>query len=345
MSSIVALMLLSATPLTPAAAESADAKAELANIKKLFAERDLIPLQRQYYISGIGRIKNLPPACRNEVALLAAHNLSLGKYRQGLSDKEIWPTLTGGTRPELNRQWGINNVAANILRELSEHRLTTERKVLPFLIEALAYPDSGFRRQAYHSLYYLTKRRVGDDVWGRGIIDAAREPGFRAWWLDWWQANKDRNPIYTAEVETKVKKRVEEIYRKMDAELAPKFNELFGLKTFDYRTHIHPTSRVVGEIDYAPGRRAYIALPKGVNGPINFNKLPRIQVEARFATPNPKEAAPKEKRLPKENKIEVVHRELLPGTDIEIRVLAATPNADLTRALRDLFQPGDRSKK
>ncbi len=315
-----------------------DADREFAVIQKLFAARDLIGLQRLMLFEGGRRIEKLPTAVRNRVALLAAQNLEIRSYLQGIEYGDFHALLRDPAHPDINRQWGINTVASDILRQLSEKRLITERRIIPYLLETLDYPTVELKRSAYYTLRFLTGRAVGEDVWGHGVSDAVKEPVYRTWWRQWWQANKDRHPLYTEALQRKVQRRVEAIYADVQARVAPQIAEMSWMTSFHYRPYHHPTGRVVGEFAYTPGLLALTAVPAG-KPPVPFERMPGLWVEARFLTPGPKGIPDDDRPAAGRGKARLVHREILVGTGIEVRVLLATPSADLERALRALLGP------
>ena len=145
-------------------------------------------------------IESLPVSERNLIALSAAKSLSRG-------EPGIYET--------------------DLLREMSEKRLITEPQVIPHLIMGLSHSNHNYvARGCLNMLQHLTRRHCGVNGWARFEGDATKDSHIIQWWVDWWQINKDKHPVFDETLEGAVRNDIFRIFNIFEKEIKPEFPEL-----------------------------------------------------------------------------------------------------------------------
>ena len=145
-------------------------------------------------------IESLPVSERNLIALSAAKSISRGEP-------------------------GI--YATDLLRKMSEKRLITEPQVIPHLIMGLSHSNHNYvARGCLNMLQHLTRRHCGVNGWARFVGDATKDGHIIQWWVDWWEINKNKHPVFDEKLERAVRNDILRISNIIEKEIKPEFSEL-----------------------------------------------------------------------------------------------------------------------
>ncbi len=278
------------------------------SVKRDFHELKAVILNRDHraiWKTDLASYENLNPAQRNEVALL-------------LAKAGAWDDL----------------------RYMAVRQLISEPAVIPYLIEALESREWPVRQTAYSSLVMLTERRTGEQWLSGATSDVSARQEAVGWWKKWWQTNKDKRPIVDAELAEQAAERVRWVIRVVEKEVKLRHAELSGWPHADdeiSKPVPPPRPTVFFKCEYDPRR---LALP-----PRNVNKeaLPWILVLSGFSTPEGPgvrkrgtyDAAPTKELQPL---VKTVYREQVARSDVEVKVLVASPNENLVRDIADTLR-------
>ena len=145
-------------------------------------------------------IESLPVSERNLIALSAAKSISRG---------------------------GPGIYATDLLRKMSEKRLITEPQVIPHLIMGLSHSNHNYvARGCLNMLQHLTRRHCGVNGWARFVGDATKDGHIIQWWVDWWEINKNKHPVFDEKLERAVRNDILRISNIIEKEIKPEFSDL-----------------------------------------------------------------------------------------------------------------------
>jgi hypothetical protein len=308
-------------------------------IVKMFADRDLTSIQSIRPQS----IEDLALDQRNQVALAAAKSLSVKKYIEAIGDDSIYKHFTkpstqeSPAETECRKQLGINRSSASLLQHLAEKRMINDPGILPYLIEALDHPDRHWVGQkCFYALKYLTRQESGDIYWARLVSDEKKHAEIHKWWQDWWQRNREKHPIFDADLETLARREVLRLARSIDENLKPRFPEL---KLFQVpETLPLRWQRPLFYVEYDPGN--WSLLPNSFDG-INSKRLPWILISCRFQSKGLKDTWAREDKLqPTErlrDRMKTCYSKTIQGSDLLVEIMAASENETLMKAMDSAF--------
>lgn len=332
---VTSFLLVALLPIHTHAEEATNA----GSVVKAFEERNLAEIQGIRPRSSEGfSLKE-----RNEVALAAAKSLSIKEYIGAIGTDSIYRHFTkphkqdSPQEAECRRQLGINWSAASLLQHLAEERMIDDPKVVPYLIDALDHPDR-YRvgQKCFYALTALTRQESGDIYWARLVPDAKQHAEICRWWKDWWKQNKEKHPIFDAELETLARKRVLQLTRIVAENLRPRFPELnlFQVpETLPLRWQ-----RPLFYVEYDPSTWS---LPLDFFNGITRKRLPWILVSCRFQSAGLQDTWAIEEKLQPTGKLrdrmKTCYSETLQGSDLLVEVMVASENETLMKAMDSAF--------
>jgi hypothetical protein len=330
---------------------------EFSRLVQKFKENDLVGLHRLH-------AEHFQPLSQEQcdvVALLAAERLAPGPEIAGLPPKERFNFLSKASE-KVRNAWGINVACADILHlYLGETRRITDARVVPHLVEALDHPDPTVCRYAFYTLRNITRHETGEGYFGRGLREKSeRHERLVKWWRDWWQATKDKHPIYDPELEKKLLTEMDGLVARIAKGLQPATDDrdakFPGMAMF---TRLWESQKLLsgrqGDVlvyDYDPSRLALFLGPRHVP----HDELPRIELRYVFDFPDlveKEEPKPAAEKLPpeKEKAAESLKKKERPmrkevfsapleGTGITLHALVTSKDAALEQALVHILKRG-----
>ena len=292
-------------------------------------------------------IAPLPESQRNSLLLAAAKTFAVrGDYPEWITatnwDKFVVETL----HYRVSRETDMKRWAALLFYFISQHMMTTNAEVIPYLIEGLAHPDHPIASRCWRALYEWTGHSSGEGVLSRlpgGPLESLRQPSID-WWRKWWGQNKNKHPILDRSLEERVwrefvrtARKVGDLPPEFGPEMAPyapptdepiKLDYINPLFTLPLETYLN---------DWWSPRRYLL-----VNGTWTNVLVHEVYllVHAGFKTkdiaagPSREKANPLSKKAP----LEEVFSGVLKGTDIAVEVKVATEDVRLVRALKKTFE-------
>jgi hypothetical protein len=219
------------------------------------------------------------------------------------------------------------------LEDLCRHRLVTEPRIIPILLERLKKPRPGNEsdeiRMTLQSLSAMTRRmsyaqrfesmrlyRSGPA--GRGQVIQ--------WWESWWQNNKDKHPVYDYEVDQKLKRELLRVERTIEQEVKPDFAQLASFTANTNLAHI-PLNGLMTELyedRYSPNTFGGLPPP------------PLLEIAGHFEGPPPPDMPPNTSGSPQRwaNMLTSVYSNKLEGTAVYLEVKVDSRSTNLVTALR-----------
>jgi hypothetical protein len=235
-----------------------------------------------------------------------------------------------------------NPSATEVLDTLSRMAPVTEPRVIPYLIDALGPTDAKtvppFDRRpvVYEILNRLTDRATG---YSGGQIGAMKEA--IPWWYKWWKANRDKHPIADEELRKKAFSRAVAVTHAIETDVKPRHWELSEFR--GETPHTTGYSKIRCEQAYNP--RIFDVWPDDWlrRGRSAREALPWMLIRIGFSTPDGpgEETSPIEHYHPPaelRSLVKTVYREEIPGSDVEISVLFASPDKDFVKDMESTLK-------
>ncbi len=307
-------------------------------LEELFPGRSRLDLR-------IDDFKQLSLPVRNRLAIAAANELST-YTRDGLwiSDETVDVLLykpyvhDTPTESAVRHLHWTNDIAITLLRDLSNENLFNAPEVIPPLIRMLDYPGKreAISFNAAQVLRQLTARDWDQNDWK---VKGPYHQQFVAWWRDWWAKNHNKHPVFDDDLKLRIKNRIKEL----QAQLPAAAKAFYEMRSFTNDFNIYPSEA------YTPGcivdrvvdssMFSHEIIRAGKDGqphPLSRDDHIYLRIVARFLTPPPH---PRPMETPKrwQTLIKEFHREVMPGTDVEIRVFAASKDVEFMREMRNAF--------
>jgi hypothetical protein len=290
------------------------------------------------------RIQQLPPAERNRIAVAAARELSLTTNGQTITAEtvDVLPFRPAKTdtpaESTLRELYSRDFSATQLLRDMENLRLITDPRVIKPLIDMLDMPGTktSIPLEACQVLCQVTRREY--DNLDRPFRSERREE-FVQWWKDWWAKNHDRHPVYDDELQKRVVARVAAIRNQIFLEVHGYHDWQGGFPEVNVSHRPSSDDIAVAHIDSS--------VMSGVFNPTQKGRM-YLRIAAHFQTPrfnlypsttpsrDPESTGEWEPMISTNKiKIEQIYREEIPGTDIAIKVTAASQDGGFAKAARE----------
>ena len=321
---------------TGAFSSATPAEPQLQEIKALLSRH--FPVKGPYNLDARD-FQTLPLAARNEIAAEAARGMSLrtaggAVITAAVPDQLVFaaPAQDTPAQAALRELRQSNGWRINVLRELSQHRLFSEDSVVGPLIEMLNYPGqkTNIPSDAMRILKDLTRIDFGAHAfeWPGRVSDTVRQQVIDAW-RAWLRRNHDKRPVFDQEIEELLKVRIAAIELHLRRDLAdyPPVSDLDpdGIRIAD--------KDPLAWIRVDPRQGSAVRLMK--KAPLVWasdQDYITVDIHAGFLTP-PRLSGASTQPVSVAQSPSQVLREVLPGTDVAIRVSAFSTDPEFAKKM------------